>query len=158
MLRRSFYILLLLVFVAAPITVLGNDMPIGKWWHRPAMASKLNLSDAEKSKLDQSYIESHRNLIKLKNVVESQRFELEVLLETEPLDEAKVLEQNKRVEKARSELAQERFRYILEVRKIIGHDRFQELKASFQKFRRQRARRMMAPAEKRAGKGSAVDE
>jgi Spy/CpxP family protein refolding chaperone len=158
MLRRSFYIALLLVFVAAPIPVLGDDIPIGKWWHRPGMASKLNLTDAEKVKLDQAYIESHRNLIKLKNVVESERFELEVLLESEPLDEINVLEQNKRLEKARSDLAQERFRYILEVRKIIGHDRFQELKASFKKFRRQRARRMMAPAETRAGKGSAVDQ
>jgi len=147
MLNKSFNVLLLLIFMAVPATVMGKDMPVGKWWHRPAMASKLNLSEAEKSKLDEKYIESRRNLIKLKNVVESEGFELEVLLENEPLDEAKTLEQHKRMEKARSDLANERFRFVLEVRKIIGLERFQELKASFQKFRRQKVGRMLAPEE-----------
>jgi hypothetical protein len=122
------------------------------------MASKLNLSEAEKDTLDQKYIESRRNLIKLKNVVESEGFEVEVLLESEPLNEAKALEQHIRLQKARSDLANERFRFVLEVRKIIGLDRFQELKTAFKKMRRQKTRRMLAPAESRARKGSGIGE
>ncbi len=144
--------------MAVPATVMGKDMPVGKWWHRPAVASKLNLSEAEKSKLDEKYIESRRNLIKLKNMVESEGFELEVLLESEPLDEAKALEQHKRMEKARSDLAIERFRFVLEVRKIIGLERFQELKASFQKLRRQKIGRMLAPDEAHGRKSAGVEE
>jgi Spy/CpxP family protein refolding chaperone len=156
MLNKSFKALLLLLFVAAPAIVMGKDMPVGKWWHRPDMASTLSLSEAEKSQLDQKYIESRRNLIKLKNVVESEGFELEVILESEPLDESKALEQHKRMEKARSDLANERFRFVLEVRKIIGLERFQVLKASFKKFRHRKVRRMLAPEEARPQEGSAV--
>ena len=158
MLNKGFMVLLLLLFLAAPATVMGKDIPVGKWWHRSGMASKLNLSEAEKDTLDQKWIENRRNLIKLKNVVESERFELEVLLESEPLKEAKALEQHVRLQKARSDLANERFRFVLEVRKIIGLDRFQELKAAFKKIRRQKTRRMLAPAEARARKGSGTGE
>jgi hypothetical protein len=137
---------------------MGKDIPVGKWWHRSGMASKLNLSETEKDTLDQKYIESRRNLIKLKNVVESEGFELEVLLESEPLNEAKALEQHVRLQKARSDLANERFRFVLEARKIIGLDRFQILKAAFKKMRRQKTRRMLAPAEARDRKGSGTEE
>ena len=158
MLNKSFIVFLLLLFLAAPAMVMGKDIPAGKWWHRSGMVSKLNLSETEKDTLDQKYIESRRNLIKLKNVVESEGFELEVLLESEPLNEAKALEQHIRLQKARSDLANERFRFVLEARKIIGLDRFQELKAAFKKMRRQKAHRMLEPAEARARKGPRTDE
>jgi hypothetical protein len=158
MLNKNFIVLLLILLLVAPATVMAKDIPVGKWWHRSGVASKLNLSETEKDTLDQKYIESRRNLIKLKNVVESEGFELEVLLESEPLNEAKALEQHIRLQKARSDLANERFRFVLEVRKIIGLDRFQELKAAFKKIRRQKTRRMLAPAEARARKGPGTEE
>jgi hypothetical protein len=61
MLNKGFIVLLLLLFLAAPATVMGKDIPVGKWWHRSGMASKLNLSEAEKDTLDQKYIESRQN-------------------------------------------------------------------------------------------------
>ena len=158
MLNKGFIFFLLLLFLAAPAPGLGKDIPVGKWWHRSSVASKLNLSDAEKDTLDQKYIESRRNMLKLKHVVESEGFELEVLLESEPLIEANALEQHIRLQKARSDLANERFRFVLEVRKIIGLDRFQELKTAFKKIRRQKIRRMQAPAEARDRKGSGIEE
>ena len=149
MLKRACIVLPLLFFLAAPVTVMGKDIPVGKWWHRSGMATKLNLSETEKGTLDQKYIQSRRNMIKLKHVVESEGFELEVLLESEPLIEAKALEQHIRLQKARSDLANERFRFVLEVRKIIGLDRFQELKTTFQKMRRKKGFRMRSDAAKR---------
>lgn len=47
-------------------------------------------------------------MIKLKNLLESEAFEVEVLLESEPLNEAKTIEQHERLQKARSDLANER--------------------------------------------------
>ena len=154
MLNKSFIIGLLLLFFAAPVAVMGKDLPDGKWWQRAHMASRLKLTEAEKDSLNQKYIESRRKMIKLKNVLESESFELEVLLDSEPLNEAKTIEQHVRLQKARSDLANERFRFIVEVRKIMGLDRFQELKSVFKKIRRQRARRMLAPAEDRGRKGA----
>jgi hypothetical protein len=158
MLNKVFIVLLLFLLLAAPATVMAKDIPVGKWWHRSGMTTKLNLSEAEKDTLDQKYIDSRRNLIKLKHVVESEGFELEVVLESEPLIEAKALEQHIRLQKARSDLANERFRFVLEVRKLMGLDRFQELKTTFKKMRRQKTRRMLAPAEARDRKDSGTGE
>ena len=149
MLNKTCILLPLLLFLAAPVTVMGKDMPAGKWWHRSAMATKLNLSESEKNTLDQKYIQSRRNMIKLKHVVESEGFELEVLLESEPLIDDKALEQHIRLQKARSDLANERFRFVIEVRKIIGLDRFQELKTTFQKMRFKKGFRRRSSAAER---------
>jgi Spy/CpxP family protein refolding chaperone len=151
-------VLLIFLLMAAPILASAKDMPGGKWWQNSRISSRLNLSKAEKTSLDEKFIESRRKLIKLKSLVESERFELEVLLESEPLNEAKVLEQYQRVESARSDLTGERFRFLLEVRKIIGLERYQELKASFQKLRQERARRMLAPDKERRREGSMIAE
>jgi Spy/CpxP family protein refolding chaperone len=158
MLNKTVIVFSLLLFYAVPATVMGKDIPAGKWWQRSGMVSKLKLTEAEKDALDQKYIESRRKMIKLKNVLESENFELEVLLESEPLNESKTIEQHDRLQKARSDLANERFRFILEVRKIIGLDRFQELKMTFKKIRRIKARRMRAPEETHGRKGAGTDE
>lgn len=68
------------------------------------MSEQLNLSEEEKSKLDKIFVESRRKLIDLKSSVEREQFELENLLESEVLDEAAVMEQFKRLEKARGNL------------------------------------------------------
>lgn len=77
---------------------------LGKWWHNPRVSEQLNLSEEEKSKLDKIFVESRRKLIDLKSSVEREQFELENLLESEVLDEAAVMEQFKRLEKARGNL------------------------------------------------------
>ena len=63
MLKKACIVLPLLLFLAAPVTVMGKDMPLGKWWHRSGMATKLNLSETEKNTLDQNDIQSRRNMI-----------------------------------------------------------------------------------------------
>ena len=83
-------------------------------------------------------MDNRRKLIDLKSVVEKERFELENLLESETLDEAAVMNQYDRLEKARSKIAAERFRFLLEVRKVVGHERFQQIKIRFKKFRKER--------------------
>ena len=68
-------------------------------------------------------------------------FELENLLENKVLDEAAVMEQFKKLERARGNLSTERFNFILGVRKTIGLERFQRLKMFHQKLRREKIRR-----------------
>ena len=73
-------------------------------------------------------MESRRKLIDLKRDVEKERFELETLLERQQLDEDAVKKQHKRLEKTRINLSDERFKLIMQSRKILGNERFQELK------------------------------
>lgn len=61
---------LLLILLISPTIAVGKDMPLGKWWHNPSVSEQLNLSEEEKSKLDEIFVESRRKLIDFKSSVE----------------------------------------------------------------------------------------
>jgi len=124
----------------------GSDLPLGKWWESPKMAKKLNLSDADKAKLKEAFNNSHRKLIKLKSNLETERFELGNLLDSKTLNEAAVMQQFTKLEKARTELSRERFSFLVEVRKILGQERYQTLK---EEGRERRGSRMDRKSERK---------
>ncbi|MFC1813202.1 Spy/CpxP family protein refolding chaperone [Thermodesulfobacteriota bacterium] len=130
--------MLIFILVFFTSTAFGQKMPHGKWWHSPKASEKLNLSSEETNQLDEKFLESRRNLIDLKAAVEKERLELDALMDKEPLNESSVMIRFKKLETARANLAAERFKFILEVRKIIGFERFQQLKTSFKGFRQER--------------------
>ena len=138
MLKKILGGILLAVWVFVPLISMAQEIPSGKWWRMPRLSEGLDLSNPEKQALDDLFVDSRRKLIDLKSVVEKERFELETLLEKETLDEAAAMEQLKRLEKARSDLAGERFRFLLQVRKTLGFERYQQLKSLFRGFREKR--------------------
>jgi len=143
----------LAVFIAIPAFASGKDMPRGKWWRNANTAATMKLSQEEIKMLDQKYVDSHRKLIQLKGDLELERFELEVLMDKDPLDEAGVIEQFKQMNSARDSLATERFRFLLDVRKLLGAERFQQLKTEFQKRKRHKqARRKSGRRERGEGR------
>ena len=117
---------LILILALAPLAM-GQTLPSGKWWKAPRIVKQLNLTSAEVQKLDNLFVKSRRRLIELKNRVEKEQFEYQTLMESPNLDESAVNRQLKKLEKARSELAAERSRFVVGVRKILGRDRFQRL-------------------------------
>ncbi|MCD6571566.1 MAG: periplasmic heavy metal sensor [Deltaproteobacteria bacterium] len=147
MLNKSILIgITILIWVISPAISFAEKTPPGKWWRIPRVSEHLNLSDQEKRELDKLYVDNRRKLIELKSILERERFELENLLEQETLDEAAVMEQFKKLEGARANLAIERFRFLLQVRKIIGFERFQRLKMLSRKFRSEK----MSPQREKA--------
>ena len=133
--------MVLFIWIFFTAIAFGQKMPHGKWWRSPKASEKLNLSNEEKKQLDEKFLESRRKLIDLKAAVEKERLELDALMDEEPLNEKSIMERFKKLETARASLATERFGFILEVRKIIGFERFQQLKAAFKGFRHKRRSR-----------------
>ncbi len=130
-LKGIFIVVPALFWAFVPVDSLGARMPLGKWWHMPQVAEQLNLNGREKEQLDNLFIQSRRKMIDLKSAVEKERLELGILMDKETFDEDAVIGQFKRLGQARANLTTERFRFILEVRKILGADRFQSLKTLF---------------------------
>lgn len=89
------------------------------------------MSDQEKQRLDDAFLKSRRELITLKSHLEKERFELENLLDAEPLNEGALMEQFKRLEAARSALSAERLSFLIQVKKLLGPERFQRLKSFY---------------------------
>jgi hypothetical protein len=114
---------------------LSQETVIGKWWCNPIITRRVNLEQQERKLLDEKFLETQRRLITLKTGVEREQFELENLIEKETLNEDAIMAQFRKLEKARDDLSAERFRFLLEVRKIIGLQRFQAIKMVFQAFK-----------------------
>ena len=138
MLRKILGVILVVIWVFAPLVSIAQEIPPGKWWLIPRLSNQLELSNEEKRELDDLFVNSRRKLIDLKGALERERFELENLLEKETLNEMAVMEQFEKLEKARSDLAGERFRFLLQARKILGFERYQRLKSLFREFREKR--------------------
>ena len=118
---------LIFVLALAPLAT-GQTVPSSKWWKDPDIVKQLNLTSGEVKQFDKLFVKSRRRLIELKNHVEKEQFEYQTLMESQNLDESAVNRQLKKLEEARSNLNSERSRFLVEVRKILGRDRFQKLK------------------------------
>ena len=129
MLRKSVWSGLLFIVIFLPSTLMAQERMHGKWWHDKSIVQELELTDSEKKAIDEKYAASRRNMIDLKYEIEKQRFELDLLLGTKDADKQEILERFNSLEQARNKLSKARFEMLMEVREIIGAERFQELKA-----------------------------
>ena len=143
MLKKSVVTVTLLtaMFLCASAGPLEAQVPAGKWWHMPGVIKKLELSDGQIKQLDSLIVQNRLKLIDLKSALEKERFELQNLLEKDPLDEKAVLNQYPRLQAARSKLDAERFSFLLDVRKILGVERFQHLEMLVKDFREKNLRK-----------------
>ncbi len=122
---------LAIAIVLGALSAFAQEVPPGTWWRDPGIAGELQLTPDDVQRLDRLYTKSRRRLIDLKNDVEKEQFEYQNLLEKKNLDEKAVNRQFEKLEKARTRLSEERSRFMVEVRKILGYERFQRLKAIY---------------------------
>jgi len=134
MLRNPFSVILLFIFLFAPVIAASQDVPVGKWWYNPKIQKNLDLSKKEVGELDKLFAKSRRKLIKLKSEVENEQFELDQLIGQKKVNDAKVKKQFQKLENARNKLANERLQFVIGVRNILGPDRFQQLKSNYKNW------------------------
>ena len=125
--KKAWFVLVMLV-VLLPSTLLAQEMMHGKWWNNSAVADEVKLTDTERERLEAKYTESRRKMIDLKSEVEKQRLELDIVLDKQDANKDQINERFDNLENARAKLSKERFGMLIEVREIIGVERFQKLK------------------------------
>ena len=141
MLNKKVWSVLAVLLLFFPSGIFAQDMMDGKWWQSKRVAESLEITDAEKRQLNETYTASRRELITLKSNVEKERFELDNLLDRGDSKKETVLDQYNRLEAARSELSKERFNLLLDVREIVGIERYQQLKVMYRMNRDKRKKR-----------------
>jgi len=141
MLDKKVWSVLIVILLFFPSVVWGQDMMDGKWWQNRKIAEKLEITKTEKQLLDERYVESRRKLISLKSDVERERFELDNLLDRGGSKKETIQDQYIRLEEARANLSKERFNLFLEVRNIVGIERYQQLKAMHRSKRTKTSKR-----------------
>lgn len=105
----------------------AQDPPPGRWWRSPDIVQALQLAGSEVQQLEEAFETSRLKMIRLKSRVETEQFKLQRMVEKRDIDEATIKAQHRRLESARSALADERFSFFVKARSIIGYDRFQKL-------------------------------
>ena len=138
MLTRLICMSIAAVYFLAPQQTFGQKMPSGKWWTNPQVIKRLDLKKNEINRLEKNYVQSRRRLLELKHQVEKERFELENMLENRAMDDQAVQQQLQRLERARTELSTERMAFIVQIRKIIGVDRYRQLQSLYKQSRESR--------------------
>ena len=134
MITRLCYAILLSALLVVPYLADAQDMPAGKWWYNPKVVEALDLTKPEVRQIDRLYAQNRKELIRLKGNVQQEQLELDNLLGSKNTDDAAVKKQFQRLEKARAELSNARLQFVLGVRDIIGHERFQQLKAGYRSW------------------------
>ena len=120
----------MLVFMAMIIgswDACAQDVNPGRWWKNPDVSRDLSLTRQEQRELDGLYARNRESLIDIKAELEKERSRLDDIMYREPFNEAAAKAQLRKVEEKQRNLTSERMRYLIEVRKILGHDRFRTL-------------------------------
>ena len=136
MLDKKVWSFLAVFLLFYPSVIIAQDMMDGKWWQSKRITEELKITDDEKRQLNETYTASRRELITLKSNVERERFELDNLLDRGESNKETVLDHYNRLETARSKLSEERFKLLLDVRDIVGIERYQQLKEMFYMMKR----------------------
>lgn len=127
MLKAMRGILITMAILLIAVNTMAQSAPSGRWWRSPRVVKALKLTGGEIQQLESAYGQSRREMINKKNRVEREQLELENMMGKRKINEPAIRKQNRKLEKARSDLADAKFSFVIKVRKIIGHGRFQQL-------------------------------
>lgn len=125
--RTFIGMLIFLAVIMASEPVRAQDVNPGRWWRHPEVSRDLSLTRKEQQELDHLYVRNRDALIDLKADLEKERSRLADIMDREPFNEAAARAQLRKVEEKQQRLTSERMRYLIEVRKILGQDRFRAL-------------------------------
>jgi Spy/CpxP family protein refolding chaperone len=136
--RVLFGMLLCLPLFFMAVQAQAKDMPMGKWWQWPKLATALNLTSDDKQALDNLYAQNHDTISALTSSLKKEHLKLEGILEENPVDQTALNNQFSQVEAVKRNLDNAHLQYMLGVRNILGPDRFKQLSVKSQEVRKKR--------------------
>lgn len=134
MLNKSLAILAAIVLLLFPALCRAKEIPPGRWWHLPYFADQLSITDKEKDELDKLFEYNRNRLAELKTQMEKEKAELLKAIDQEHLNETSAITKMTKLESTRTLLAATRFSYSLEVRKLLGYERYQRMKTLYKNW------------------------
>jgi Spy/CpxP family protein refolding chaperone len=101
---------------------------MGQWWKNPEIATKLQLTDAQITQLNQVFFDHKMRLIDYGADMEKQDLKLQNLLDADQPNESQVSAQVDQVLAARGKLEREFTMLSLNLRKVLSLDQWRQLK------------------------------
>ena len=125
--------------LAVAVPLFGQvDVPEGKWWKAPRLASEIGLSPDQSRDIEQIFVKSRPRLIDLKADLEKKQLVLQTSLEDPQVERRAVEKQIEAVETARAELQKTRAMMVLDMKRVLKPDQWERLLQIQQSVRAQR--------------------
>ncbi len=134
MFKNTLAILAAIILFLFPAICRAGEVPPGRWWHVPYFVDALEITDEQKDELDKLFDYNRNRLAELKKQMEQERSELVKAFDQEHLNESTAITGMKKLENTRTLLAATHFSYSLELRKMLGHEKFQRLKTLYRNW------------------------
>jgi len=122
-------------------------VPVGKWWERPRIQSRLGLRPDQVAKLEEAAYPQARAMIDLKASVEKATLDLQAAADAAPFDAERTRTAFAVLQQARQRLETQRFEMLLKVRGILDAEQWKRL----QEIVRERRDEAAADAEATPG-------
>jgi len=104
------------------------DLPPGKWWRRPEVAQRLELSEEQQMRLDDVFRKSAPDLIDLRGAVEKANIALRAELDQPQLDRQRLRVMANRLSDARGRLFERELMMLADMRAVLTDTQWNRLR------------------------------
>jgi len=112
--------LLLIALFTLATTASAIDLPPGKWWRRPEVIQKLDLTEEQQTRLEAISVKSANELIDLKGEVEKANVALRAELDQPQLNREAIRRAAVRLNDARARLFERELMMLVDMRGVLN--------------------------------------
>ena len=124
------------------------DSPVGgKWWYRPGVKEKLQLTTDQINKINKIWVEHKKRIIDIKSDIGKTYLDLENMMSQSMADRQEAYKLAERLAQLHSQQTENRIKMAIDIRQELSIEQFEKLKG----LRREFARRLREKGP-RAGK------
>jgi Spy/CpxP family protein refolding chaperone len=107
----------------------------GTWWNDADKATRLSLTKDQQKKMDEIFQQFRLKLIDLNAALAKEELIMTPLIESEKLDETKILPQIDKIAQARAELEKANSRMLLGIRQTLTMEQWSKIQSSPRNFK-----------------------
>lgn len=120
----------------------------GKWWYRPTVKDKLQLTPDQVNRINKVWIEHRKRIIDIKSDIEKAYLDLEELMSEPAVDTQKAYKVAETLGQLQARQTAERIRMAIDIRRELSIEQFEKLKGLRGEVRK-RLRKKWSPGKKR---------
>lgn len=126
-LKKALLASCVLLLVASSL-IASPDLPDGKWWKRPRVATHIGLTGDQTREIEEIFVRSRGRLIDLKADLEKKQADLQDAIDDTAADRRLVAQRIESVEDARAELQKARALMFLDMKQVLRPEQWDRLK------------------------------
>ena len=121
-------------FFLPDLLAFGTPPGGGRWWYRPAVKDKLQLTPDQINKINKVWIEHRKRIIDIRGDIEKAYLDLEALMGQPMVDIQEAYKLAERLGQLQARRTEERIRMAIGIRQELSIEQFEELKGLRREF------------------------